>query len=212
MSSNSILSDESTLSRIDRLVHRLESALTAASGIVIFALVFVAAANVIGRKLFNAPMPGFIDWIEQFMAVFAFVGLAYCQREGGHIRMDIIIGRARGRTLWAAEFLSAILMLAITTALIYGSWFHFLRSFDLSSPLWSRDSTIDISLPIWPAKLLVPLSMTLLWLRLVLQLWGFGRAFRSNQNKPVAVPLFVDIASQAAQEAHAIEGGHGRSD
>jgi TRAP-type mannitol/chloroaromatic compound transport system permease small subunit len=44
--------------------------------------------------------------------------------------------------------------------------------------LFSRDSSIDIGLPLWPAKLVVPLAFTLLWLRLVLQLWGYGRAFR----------------------------------
>lgn len=212
MSYSSVLADTSGLSRADRFVYRLESALTATSGVVIFALVFVAAANVLGRKLFNAPMPGFIDWIEQFMAIFAFFGLAYCQRDGGHIRMDILIGRARRRTLWAAEGISVVLMLIVTTALIYGSWFHFLRSFDLSSPLWSRDSSIDISLPIWPAKLLVALSMGLLWLRLSLQLWGYWRAFRLNQESPVAVPLVLDIADQAAREAHAVEGGHGQPD
>ena len=35
------------------------------------------------------------------MAVFAFLGLAYCQREGGHIRMDIVVDASRGRAALA---------------------------------------------------------------------------------------------------------------
>ncbi len=209
MPSSAVLVDNTKLSRTDIFVHRVESFLNVASGGVIFALVCLAAANVIGRKLLNAPLPGFIDWVEQFMAVFAFFGLAYCQREGGHIRMDILVGRLRGRGLWLAEFLSVALMLLLTTALIYGGWFHFLRSFDFGSPSWSRDSSIDIELPLWPAKLIVPLSMALLWARLALQLWGYGRALRLNQENPTAVPLVLDTVALAAHEANAAEGSDG---
>ena len=101
----------------------------------------------------------FVTMITDSMGFFAFLGLAYCQREGGHIRMDIVVSRLRGRGLWFAELLSVIFMLLLTTALIYGTWFHFQRSFDWAAPLWSRDSSIDISLPLWPAKLLVPVAL-----------------------------------------------------
>ncbi len=198
---SSVLSDDSTLSRLDRALFRLESALTLLGGLTIFALVFLAVAHVLSRKFLNAPVPGYVDWTEQFMAIFAFLGLAYTQREGGHIRMDIALSALRGRWLWLAELLSVIFMLLITTALIYGTWYHFLRSFDMQAPLWSRDSSIDIALPLWPAKLLVTFSMALLWLRLALQIWAYGRALLRGQARPVAVPLVESAAEQAEREA-----------
>lgn len=201
--------DDTRLSRIDRWVLKIESTLNLASGIVIFALVCLAATNVLGRKLLNLPVPGFIDWVEQFMAFFVFAGLAFCQREGGHIRMEIAIGRMRGRSLWIVEFLSILFMILLTTVLIYGTWSHFLRSFDFGSPNWSRDSSIDLGLPLWPAKLIVPVAMSLLWARLALQLWGFGRAIRLNPEAPVAVPRIQDAASQAAHEAGTVTGADG---
>jgi TRAP-type mannitol/chloroaromatic compound transport system permease small subunit len=206
MSSSSVLVDDTLLSRADRTWLKLESILNLLAGIVIFALVVLAVYNVLGRKIFNAPVPGYVDWTEQFMATFAFLGLAYCQREGGHIRMDIVVGRLRGRMLWVAEFLSVIFMLLLTTALIYGTFFHFYRSFDMSNPLWSRDSSIDIALPLWPGKVLVPLSMSVLWVRLALQAWGYGRAIRTNSKTPVAVPLIEDAATIANKEAHSVVG------
>ena len=198
---SSVLADGSTLSRIDRAVFRLESWLTLAGGITIFALVILAVANVLLRKFLNAPVPGYIDWTEQFMAVFAFLGLAYTQREGGHIRMDLVVGMLRGRLLWLFELLSVLFMLLVTTALIYGTWFHFDRSFDWSAPNFSTDSSIDIALPLWPAKLAVPVALAVLWLRLVLQLWGYARALRTDAARPVAVPLPEDAAQQAEREA-----------
>lgn len=206
MSSSSVLVDDSILSRADRAWLRLESLLSLLSGTVIFALVMLAVYNVLGRKLFGAPVPGYVDWTQQFMAAFAFLGLAYCQREGGHIRMDIVVGQLRGRVLWLAEFLSVVFMLLLTTALIYGTYFHFLRSFDFGNPLWSRDSSIDIALPLWPSKLLVPFSLTVLWVRLALQIWGYGRAIRTGSRTPVAVPLIEDAATIASKEAHSVVG------
>ncbi|GFE64300.1 TRAP transporter small permease subunit [Litoreibacter roseus] len=206
MSSSPVLADDTLLSRMDRGFLKLEGAMNLLAGIVIFLLVCLAVYNVFGRYIFNAPVPGYVDWTEQFMATFAFLGLAYCQREGGHIRMDILVGALRGRVLWFAEFLSVLFMLLLTTALIYGTWFHFSRSFDFNAPLWSRDSSIDIALPLWPAKLLVPASLAVLWVRLCLQLWAFGRALRTGAERPVAVPLVEDAAAQASREAETVDG------
>jgi TRAP-type C4-dicarboxylate transport system permease small subunit len=149
-------------------------------------------------------VPGYIDWTERFMAVFAFLGLAYCQREGGHIRMDLLVGSLKGRVLWAFELVSVLLMLLVVTALIYGTWFHFDRSFDFAAPNWSTDSSIDIALPLWPAKLAVPVALSILWLRLVLQLWAYARGLRTGGDRIVAVPLPEDPATQASKEAASV--------
>ena len=68
--SHTILQDESVLSRIDRAFFKLESLLTLIGGIVIFLLVFLATANVLGRWIFSWPISGYIDWVEQAMAFF----------------------------------------------------------------------------------------------------------------------------------------------
>lgn len=203
---SSVATDGSRLSRLDRAILRVESLLNLASGLTIFALVLLAIANVLLRKFLNAPVPGYIDWTQTFMAVFAFLGLAYVQREGGHIRMDLLVGKLRGRVLWTFELVSTFFMMIVVTALIYGTWFHFLRSFSFDAPNWSTDSTIDIALPVWPAKLAVPVAFALLWLRLALQLWAYARAIRTGEDRPVAVPLVEDPAEQANKEAATVAG------
>lgn len=204
--SSTVKTDATRLSRLDQKLLAVESRLNLAGGIVIFLLVFMAVANVLGRKLLNMPVFGYVDWTEQLMAIFAFLGLAYCQREGGHIRMDILVMRLRGRILWAFEWLSTLFMLLVTIGLVYGSWHHFLRSFDWAAPLFSRDSSIDIGLPTWPAKLLVPIALGLLALRLALQLWAYSRALRNGETAPVAVPLPEDAMGQATREASTVSG------
>ncbi|MCW8915706.1 MAG: TRAP transporter small permease [Magnetovibrio sp.] len=213
---SSVLEDNSILSRLDRLLFRLETNLALLGGWTVFSLMVIAVISVGGRNIFNSPLPGYVDWIEQAMPLIAFVGVAYSQRLGGHIRMDMLIGHLSGRTLWLFEFISVLVMLLLMVLLTWGSWAHFDRSFDFAAPLWSRDSSLDIRLPLWPAKLLAPVSFAILSLRLSLQVWGYGRALVTGTSTPVAVPLIEDAATIAAHEAASIfddqNGGeqHGR--
>ncbi len=197
---HTILVDDSVLSKADQLFYKLESLLTLLGGIVIFLLVFLATANVLGRWIFSLPISGYIDWVEQAMAFFAFLGIAFTQREGGHIRMDMLVGHIHGRPLWVTEFISTLLMLFTTLILIVGSFLHFLRAYQIG------DSSLDINLPIWPAKLVVPVTLTVLALRLLLQLWGYARAIKQGGDQPVAVPLIESAADVAAAEAEFIMG------
>lgn len=204
--SSAVLEDSSLLSRLDKALLRLETVFAMVSGIAVFMLMVLAVWSVGGRKFFSSPLPGYVDWIEFAMPLIAIMGIAYTQRNGGHVRMDILIGQLKGRALWAAETFSVVLIFILMLALIWGSWAHFQRSFDFSAPLWSRDSSIDIGLPIWPAKLIVPMAFSVLALRLLLQIWGYGRAFVLGLEHPVAVPLVQSAADQAMAEAEHLDG------
>ncbi|HDY94620.1 MAG: TRAP transporter small permease [Sulfitobacter litoralis] len=204
--SSAVLEDGSLLSRIDKGLLRLETVFALVSGIAVFMLMVLAVWSVGGRKFFASPLPGYVDWIEFAMPLIAIMGISYTQRNGGHVRMDILIGQLKGRALWAAETFSVLLIFILMIALIWGSWAHFQRSFDFAAPLWSRDSSIDIGLPIWPAKLIVPMAFSVLALRLLLQIWGYGRAFVLGLESPVAVPLVQSAAEQAMAEAEHLDG------
>jgi len=198
--SSNIVDDNTALSRVDRAVFRFEGWLALAGGVTVLALVCLAVAQILGRKLFNMPVLGYIDLVEQAMAVFAFLGIAYCQRLGGHIRMDILVSRISGRTLWAFEWISVLIMFGLSIVLTWGSWLHFKRAYDIG------DSSIDIAIPLWPAKLMVPFALSVLTLRLALQLWGYGRAFMRNDERPVTVPLIETAEEQAQAEAKSVSG------
>lgn len=202
----SILQDDSWLSRLDRYLFKFERTLALIGGLAVFSLMVLAVISVSGRNFMNRPLPGYVDWIEQAMPLIAFLAVSYAQRLGGHIRMDLVIGMLSGRALWIAEFASTLAMLILMLLLLWGSYAHFGRSFDLAAPLWSRDSSMDIGIPLWPGKLLAPIAFAVLSLRLMLQLWGYGRAIRTGTDSPIAVPLIEDAATQAAREAEAVSG------
>ena len=204
--SAAVLEDSSLLSRLDRALLPLERFCALLSGLAIFSLMFLAVYSVTGRKFFGSPMAGYVDYIEAMMPIIAIMGVSYVQRDGTHVRMDMLVGALRGRLLWLFELISVLLILVLIVALTWGAWNHFDRSFDCARPLCSRDSSIDVGIPLWPSKLVVPIAFGVLVLRLVLQAWGYGRALVLGLESPVAVPLNLSIAEQARLEAEALEG------
>ena len=200
-----IIEDSSLLSRLDIILLKLERFCALISGLTIFSLMFLAVYSVSGRKFFNAPLAGYVDYIEAALPVIAIMGVSYVQRDGSHIRMDIFVSLLKGRALWLFELISILLILLLILYLTWGAWLHFDRSFDCSRPLCSRDSSIDIGLPTWPSKLVVPFAFTVLSFRLILQAIGYSRALIFDLKKPPAVPLTISSSEQAKIETEAID-------
>ena len=200
-----IIEDSSLLSRLDVLLLKLERFCALISGLTIFSLMFLAVYSVSGRKFFNAPLAGYVDYIEAALPIIAIMGVSYVQRDGSHIRMDIFVSLLRGRALWLFELISVFFILVLILCLTWGAWVHFDRSFDCSRPFCSRDSSIDIGLPIWPSKLVVPFAFTVLSFRLILQAIGYSKALYVGSRQPAAVPLILSASEQAKLETEAID-------
>jgi C4-dicarboxylate transporter, DctQ subunit len=181
------------LRRADRLLSHLEDSLNIIAALAIFFLMFVGVAQIVGRTVFDFAIYGYIDWIEQASALFAFLGIAYVQRLGSHIGMDLTMGW-RPVNRWRIELFAVVVTLAIVTVLIYASFTNFLRAYQIG------DSTMDIKLPTWPAKLMVPLALSVLWLRLGLQIWGYLRMIGHPDAQPIAVPKLATIETQVQDE------------
>lgn len=191
----------SLVGRLDLIYSKLENVLNMAAAVAIFVLMMLGVVQIVGRTLFNLGIYGYVDWIEQFAVIYAILGIAYCQRYGTHIRMEILLTLLKGRTVWALESFGVIVGLIVVGLLIDTSWDHFMRAFTRG------DSSMDIRLPVWPAKLIVPIALTTLWLRLLLQLFGYMRLFADPSRKPEAVPVPERPEDQAR---HEIEDALGR--
>ncbi len=119
-SSSAVLQDNSWLSRADCALLPLERIFALVSGLAVFSLMFLAAYSVITRKFFGSPMMGYVDLIESAMPIIAIMGVAYVQRDGTHIRMDMLVSKLSGRTLWLFELISVLMILLLMAALTWG--------------------------------------------------------------------------------------------
>ncbi len=183
--------------RADRLLAPVEFICTLIGGIMVFGLMILGMIQIILRNLFSAPIFGYIDMVEFGMIGFAIFGIAWLQRMGGHVRMELILGRLRGRAMWLAETVGVLLGMIIVAILIPYSYQHFGRAWELG------DSTIDIELVTWPGKLAVPIFLGFLFLRFGVQLFAYLRLLLNPALAPVGAPHIKTVEELAKDE---IEG------
>ena len=197
----------------DRLLRPVEGGLNFIAAIAVLFLMVIGVVQIILRIRsicvpwtdlclpgINQPMFGYIDMIQLAMPILAVLGISYAQRYGVHIRMDILIERMRGRTLWIVESFNALATLAIIVLLTRFSWVFFRDAYS------SGDSTIDAQYLTWPSKLLVPIALAILVLRMVVQLLGSIRLAIDPNRALVGVVAPQDVAAQAREEIREVMG------
>jgi C4-dicarboxylate transporter, DctQ subunit len=182
---------------------RLEDGMNLVAAAAIFFMMFVGVFQVVGRTAFDTAIHGYIDYMEQASALFAFLGISYAQRVGAHIRMDLLLRGFSLRVLWSMELFAVLVALVVIVVLVDTTWLNFMRAYELG------DSTIDIKLPTWPTKLLVPIVLAVLTVRLTLQSLDYMRLIAHPDAVPIAVPVIETIEVQAQ---HEIEEALGREE
>lgn len=193
---NDLVSDRfgQSLDYIDRIYSKLENTTNVIAGILIFALMCFGGIRILFR-IFDRPLYGFIDVVEVAMVGFAVLSIAYVQRLGGHVRMELILTSLKGRWLWFVEMLGSLLALFVVGILIPSSYSHFQRAFEYG------DSTMDIELVTWPAKLVVPVALTILFGRFLIQTVGYVRMLYRPSLMPTAIPVVQTLEDKAKSEA-----------
>ena len=177
----------------DRVLSKLENALNMVAAASIFLLMIIATVQVLGRKLLNWPVPGYIDIAEQSIAVFAFLAVAYCQRLGGHVRMELVLDKFRGRPLWLAEAIQTAATLVLIAVLAWFAYGHFERALGVRRQ-HDRHRIADVALQTHG-----PIAFAVLFVRLGIQLVGFIRLVARPDAVPVAVPLIIDVEADGAR-------------
>ena len=184
---------ERMLMAVDEFWFKIESAMNLLAAFFIFGIMLLGVAQVIGRSVFNQPVRGYVDIVEIAITVFAFLAISYCQRLAGHVRMEIIIGRFKGRSLWITETFGTIITMFIVWVLMMYAWDHFMRAWSIG------DSSIDVEITLWPSKILVPLAFAMLTIRLLIQLVGFVRLVLHPNALPIGI-YDIETVEKAAEE------------
>lgn len=167
----------------DRALMVVERATAWIGGAVIFALMLLVSAEVVLRRLFNAPIPGQQDITILSMVAFGLLCVSYCYRQAGHIQMDLIVSALSGRPRWILNLFITAAALFTITAIWPGTWTHFLRAYNFG------DTTFGIGLPTWPSKLAAPIGLGILWVRLVLEVFVYARLIAHPGAEPIGAPL-----------------------
>ena len=77
--------------KLEKILQAAGTALNLVASVALAAMMFMMAADVIGRYLLNKPLPGALEMTEYFMAILVPLGIAYCATQRSHIAVDMIV-------------------------------------------------------------------------------------------------------------------------
>lgn len=157
--------NSSFLRRANWSLKHIEDWLNLASVFIIMFLMFFATTEIVGRYVFNSPVPGHVEIVELIMAGVVFLGIAYTERVGGHVRMELFVTRVlKGRAYHTAEAITAALSLFVYIFILIYTFKATIFAFQMG------DNTAYLYWPTWPSKLAIPLGSFFLCIRFVLEI------------------------------------------
>jgi len=135
-----------------------------AGWLIIFLLVLVAA-DVAYRTVAAKSIAGAYSLSEIIMVGICFLAMSYTQKQRGHVSMDFVVTRLRGKAHQFAEITSSLLSLIVSILLFYRS------SVEAYVAVKIRLVTSGIiEWPAWPLKIVVAFGFFMLCIRIAIQL------------------------------------------
>ncbi|MEQ8901537.1 MAG: TRAP transporter small permease [Roseovarius sp.] len=124
------------------------------SGICIFVILVIGVIDTAGRAFFNSPFIGAVEISEALLAVAIFSALAYLQRTGGHVVVDVF---SNGYGPRLKKFATFVILTAMLAVLVFLLW----RSGIGAMTAWRHNdvSAGFLRVPIWLAKLFTTIGL-----------------------------------------------------
>jgi len=149
------------LDNVKKGIQRFNRFISGIGAVFLIPLMLITSSDVIGRDLFNHPIPGTIELSEYMLAVFILMGLAYSQQVKAHVAVSLFISRISNRTQLVINILTILLSLFIFSILAWQGW---------KVGIEERTVSDMLRIPQYPFRLLVALAAFLLCLELLIDL------------------------------------------
>ena len=151
------------------------------SASLIFILMVLTVIDVIGRYFFNQPLKGNVEISRLLLMVSMLLPIAYIQRRGEHIGVDILTDWLKRYNLLTYNFVkfSGLILseIAFVIVLIY-------CLIDLKMSLMIMETTEGpLYVIVWPAKALVCIGLLFINVRLLAQAFEAIKSILSRSNR-----------------------------
>lgn len=152
------------MEKLDDALASFENLLLVVAAVSVLAMMLVTGADVLMRYVLGAPFAWAFDLLTRYLLIAAFFcAFAYTLRDGGHVAVDYFIPkwpmRIRLPLLAAGYLIAGVIMLAVC-------WLTIVETADA----WRGGEVVAgvIEWPVWLSKIIVPIGLAPLSLRLLL--------------------------------------------
>ncbi len=127
----------------------------------IIPMMLLTSGEVVGRALWDKPIPGTMELSSYMLALFVLTGLAYTQQMKGHVRVEMVTSRLPEKVRAFLDVITTILCLFIVGVLIWQGYILGIEERAVSDML---------RIPHRPFKLFISVAAIMLFLEFSLDL------------------------------------------
>lgn len=142
-------------------VHRANRWIAAAGACFLLPLMVMTAVDVVGRDVFNRPIPGTVELSQYMLSVFILLGFAYTHQERAHVAVSLLTSRLPYRAQLILRIITTCLILLVCCILAWQGWVVGIEEKTVSDML---------RVPQYPFRLLVAFAACTLCLQLLTDL------------------------------------------
>ena len=149
----------------ERAVEMASSILMYVSTGLLFVMLLLGTADVLGRYLFNHPITGTQQVFEILLPGIVLLGWAYVQRTKSHVAVDIVYDRFPPRVKPIVALFITLLAMVISALIVWQGLLECMFNFQMGRMIRI------INVPVYIPQLLVPFGAFSLFLVLIIDFW-----------------------------------------
>ncbi|WP_170835877.1 TRAP transporter small permease [Salinicola sp. MIT1003] len=166
---------------LNNVVIKLSNIMLCVSGLSVVVILIIGAADTVGRAFWNKPVVGAVEISEALLAVSIFSALAYAQKQGSHVAVDIFSSNYGPRLArWARKLILTVTLVVLgfllwrTGITAYEGWLNN----EVSAGLFR--------VPIWLAKIVAAAGLLVACMECVRELmWAMAQKLDSSNKHSV---------------------------
>jgi len=144
-----------------KVLHKINRWVAGVGACFLIPLMFITAADVVARDVFNHPLPGVIELSQYLLAVCILLGVAYTQQIKGHVGVSLLTSRLSTRTQLMVNLVGTLLGLFLFLLLAWQG---------LVVGLEEKTVSDMLRVPQYPFRLLVAVAAFFTFLELLIDL------------------------------------------
>ncbi len=153
----------STIHRATRIVNPITWWVNSEGVGILALMMFLTAADVTGRYVFNRPILGSYEISEHMMAILVAFTIAYCAVQRGHVNVDLVISRLPQRTRAILRTFTDLLSLGLFSLIAWQSLYQ------AKVQYFAGTTSPSLFFPVFPFIIITGLGFGLLSLVVLIQ-------------------------------------------
>jgi len=147
--------------RIKKSVQKANRLIAGIGACSLIPLMILTTLDVVGRDVFNYPVPGTVELSQYLLVTFVLMGLAYTQQAKGHVPVSVLTSRLPLRGQLLLKITSSLLGLFLFSLLAWQGW---------EIAMEERTVSDLLRIPQSPFRILVAVAAFLTFLELLIDL------------------------------------------